>query len=146
MYVCTYVEVSLLLYTITPSPPLPSPLFHSYPLPFPLLYPPSPPISSSSLLFPPPPLPFPPFLLLSSLLPSHLLPLSPGSSAVDWLFSHVEGFIDRRHSKRYASLMLKDGYIKHTVNKISFSEQCYYVFGDVYATTKPQYKDLQKGV
>lgn len=67
-----------------------------------------------------------------------------GSTAVDWLFSHVEGFIDRRHSKRYASLMLKDGYIKHTVNKISFSEQCYYVFGDVYATTKPQYKDLQK--
>jgi len=29
--------------------------------------------------------------------------------------------------------MLKQGYIKHTVNKNSFSEQCYYVFGDMIA-------------
>lgn len=27
--------------------------------------------------------------------------------------------------------MLKAGYIKHTVNKTTFSEQCYYVFGDL---------------
>ena len=66
---------------------------------------------------------------------------------MDWLFSKVEGFIDRRHSKKYASLMLKDGYIKHTVNKLSFSEQCYYVFGDVYAPVKKKYDAdaLQKG-
>ena len=27
--------------------------------------------------------------------------------------------------------MLKQGLIKHSMNKNSFSEQCYYVFGDV---------------
>lgn len=27
--------------------------------------------------------------------------------------------------------MLKAGYIRHTVNKITFSEQCYYIFGDI---------------
>lgn len=26
---------------------------------------------------------------------------------------------------------LQAGYIRHTVNKITFSEQCYYVFGDL---------------
>ena len=26
--------------------------------------------------------------------------------------------------------MLKAGFIKHTVNKTTFSEQCYYTFGD----------------
>ncbi|CAI8046224.1 Segment polarity protein dishevelled homolog DVL-1 [Geodia barretti] len=38
-------------------------------------------------------------------------------------------FIDRdiRGSTR---LMLKHGFIRHTVNKITFSEQCYYIFGD----------------
>ena len=29
--------------------------------------------------------------------------------------------------------MLKAGYIRHTVHKLTFSEQCYYVFGDFYA-------------
>ena len=67
-------------------------------------------------------------------------PTSLGSSAVDWLFTNVEGFIDRRHAKKYCSLMLKDGYIKHTVNKLSFSEQCYYVFGDIFSPTKTVYK------
>ena len=44
--------------------------------------------------------------------------------------------------------MLKDGYIKHTVNKASFSEQCYYVFGDIFSASKPVYKtpsELEKG-
>ncbi|XP_049783955.1 segment polarity protein dishevelled homolog DVL-3 isoform X1 [Schistocerca cancellata] len=54
-----------------------------------------------------------------------------GCDVVDWLHSHVEGFIDRRDARKYASQMLKAGYIRHTVNKITFSEQCYYVFGDV---------------
>lgn len=31
----------------------------------------------------------------------------------------------------YASGLLKAGLIRHTVNKITFSEQCYYVFGDL---------------
>ncbi|XP_061086033.1 segment polarity protein dishevelled homolog DVL-3-like, partial [Conger conger] len=54
-----------------------------------------------------------------------------GSDVVDWLFHHVEGFTDRREARKYASNLLKAGYIRHTVNKITFSEQCYYIFGDV---------------
>ncbi|MGH0183012.1 UNVERIFIED_CONTAM: hypothetical protein FKN15_010941 [Acipenser sinensis] len=37
---------------------------------------------------------------------------------------------DRRESRKYASNLLKAGFIRHTVNKITFSEQCYYIFGD----------------
>ncbi|XP_043072420.1 segment polarity protein dishevelled homolog DVL-3 isoform X2 [Puntigrus tetrazona] len=54
-----------------------------------------------------------------------------GSDVVDWLYHHVEGFTDRREARKYASNLLKAGYIRHTVNKITFSEQCYYIFGDV---------------
>ena len=57
-------------------------------------------------------------------------PLILGSDLVDWLHSNVEGFIDRRHARKYAALMLKHGFVRHTVNKITFSEQCYYIFGD----------------
>ncbi|CAF0947490.1 unnamed protein product [Didymodactylos carnosus] len=56
-----------------------------------------------------------------------------GSDLVNWLFEHVEGFIQRNDARKYASSMLKAGYIRHTVNKLTFSEQCYYVFGDLYA-------------
>uniref|UniRef100_A0A8C6Z2A0 Dishevelled segment polarity protein 1 n=1 Tax=Nothoprocta perdicaria TaxID=30464 RepID=A0A8C6Z2A0_NOTPE len=38
---------------------------------------------------------------------------------------------NRREARKYASSMLKHGYLRHTVNKITFSEQCYYVFGDL---------------
>lgn len=54
-----------------------------------------------------------------------------GSDVVDWLFHHVEGFADRREARKFASNLLKAGFIRHTVNKITFSEQCYYVFGDL---------------
>ncbi|CDQ69022.1 unnamed protein product [Oncorhynchus mykiss] len=54
-----------------------------------------------------------------------------GSDVVDWLFHHMEGFSDRREARKYASNLLKAGYIRHTVNKITFSEQCYYTFGDL---------------
>ena len=54
-----------------------------------------------------------------------------GSDVVDWLFSHVQGFNERRDAKKYASQMMKQGFIRHTLNKNSFSEQCYYVFGDM---------------
>ncbi|XP_008550418.1 segment polarity protein dishevelled homolog DVL-3 isoform X1 [Microplitis demolitor] len=57
-----------------------------------------------------------------------------GADVVDWLNTHVEGFIDRRDARKYASLMLKAGFIRHTVNKITFSEQCYYIFGDLCST------------
>lgn len=50
---------------------------------------------------------------------------------VDWLYHNVEGFTDRREARKYASNLLKAGFIRHTVNKITFSEQCYYIFGDL---------------
>ena len=56
---------------------------------------------------------------------------NPGSDVVDWLYHHVEGFPERREARKYASGLLKAGLIRHTVNKITFSEQCYYVFGDL---------------
>ncbi|KAG1683054.1 Segment polarity protein dishevelled DVL-3 [Nymphon striatum] len=43
----------------------------------------------------------------------------------------LDGFTDRREARKYATEMLKAGHIKHTVNKLTFSEQCYYVFGDL---------------
>ncbi|ODN02436.1 Segment polarity protein dishevelled DVL-3 [Orchesella cincta] len=54
-----------------------------------------------------------------------------GAAVVEWLINHVEGFTERRDAKKYASQMLKSGFIRHCVNKLTFSEQCYYVFGDV---------------
>ncbi|XP_028747248.1 segment polarity protein dishevelled homolog DVL-1 isoform X3 [Peromyscus leucopus] len=54
-----------------------------------------------------------------------------GADVVDWLYTHVEGFKERREARKYASSMLKHGFLRHTVNKITFSEQCYYVFGDL---------------
>ncbi|KAM6219934.1 segment polarity protein dishevelled homolog DVL-1 isoform 2-T2 [Rhynchocyon petersi] len=54
-----------------------------------------------------------------------------GADVVDWLYAHVEGFKERREARRYASTMLKHGFLRHTVNKVTFSEQCYYVFGDL---------------
>ncbi|XP_038866992.1 segment polarity protein dishevelled homolog DVL-1-like isoform X2 [Salvelinus namaycush] len=54
-----------------------------------------------------------------------------GADVVDWLYSRVEGFKDRRDARKYGSSLLKHGYLRHTVNKITFSEQCYYTFGDL---------------
>lgn len=63
-----------------------------------------------------------------------LLPPLPGADVVDWLHQRVDGFQDRREARKYAAQMLKAGYIRHTVNKKDFSEQCYYVFGDLCAS------------
>lgn len=60
---------------------------------------------------------------------------SSGADVVDWLYSRVEGFKDRRDARKYASSLLKHGYLRHTVNKITFSEQCYYTFGDLCQST-----------
>ncbi|CAJ1066398.1 segment polarity protein dishevelled homolog DVL-3 [Xyrichtys novacula] len=54
-----------------------------------------------------------------------------GSDVVDWLHHNVEGFTDRREARKYAGNLLKAGYIRHTVNKVTFSEQCYYEFTDL---------------
>ncbi|XP_044059130.1 segment polarity protein dishevelled homolog DVL-3 isoform X3 [Siniperca chuatsi] len=53
------------------------------------------------------------------------------SDVVDWLHRNLEGFTDRREARKYAGNLLKAGYIRHTVSKVTFSEQCYYVFGDL---------------
>ena len=53
-----------------------------------------------------------------------------GSDVVDWLYENVDGFEDRREARKFATQLLKTGLIKHTVNKTTFSEQCYYAFGD----------------
>nr|BAD93240.1 dishevelled [Dugesia japonica] len=54
-----------------------------------------------------------------------------GSDLVDWLYSHVQGFSDRKEARKFATNLLKMGFIRHTVNKSSFSEQCYYVLNDM---------------
>ncbi|XP_035477793.2 segment polarity protein dishevelled homolog DVL-3 isoform X2 [Scophthalmus maximus] len=53
------------------------------------------------------------------------------SDVVDWLHRSVDGFSDRRDARKFAGNLLRDGHIRHTVNKVTFSEQCYYVFADV---------------
>ncbi|XP_060809196.1 segment polarity protein dishevelled homolog DVL-3 [Amyelois transitella] len=56
-----------------------------------------------------------------------------GADVVDWILQRVAGIADRRDARKYASHMLKAGFIRHTVNKITFSEQCYYVCGELCA-------------
>ncbi|CAD5217544.1 unnamed protein product [Bursaphelenchus xylophilus] len=53
-----------------------------------------------------------------------------GSALLDWIHEHVEGIRDRKEARKYASELLKDRLIAHVVNKSSFTEQCYYVFGE----------------
>lgn len=49
---------------------------------------------------------------------------------MDWLIEHVDGIRDRKDARKYAGDLLRDRLIAHVVNKSSFTEQCYYVFGD----------------
>lgn len=53
-----------------------------------------------------------------------------GADAVNWVLENVDGVQDRREARRVVSSMLRNNYIKHTVNKLTFSEQCYYVLSD----------------
>lgn len=53
-----------------------------------------------------------------------------GADVVKWIWENVDGVPDRRTAKKYGSMMLTRGYIKQTVNKLTFSEQCYYVLGN----------------
>uniref|UniRef100_A0AC35FSS1 Segment polarity protein dishevelled n=1 Tax=Panagrolaimus sp. PS1159 TaxID=55785 RepID=A0AC35FSS1_9BILA len=52
-----------------------------------------------------------------------------GSDLIDWLMDHIEGLTDRKEAKRYATDLLKDGYITHMVNGNKFNEQSYYMIG-----------------
>lgn len=53
-----------------------------------------------------------------------------GADAVNWVFENVDGVADRREARRIVSSMLRSNLIKHAVNKLTFSEQCYYVLSD----------------
>ncbi|XP_037925551.1 segment polarity protein dishevelled isoform X3 [Hermetia illucens] len=53
-----------------------------------------------------------------------------GADAVNWVLENVEDVPDRREARRIVSAMLRNNLIKHTVNKLTFSEQCYYVLSD----------------
>nr|XP_057936531.1 segment polarity protein dishevelled homolog DVL-3 [Doryrhamphus excisus]XP_057936532.1 segment polarity protein dishevelled homolog DVL-3 [Doryrhamphus excisus] len=57
-----------------------------------------------------------------------------GSDVVHWLHRNLQGFTDRREARRYAAKLLKRGYIRHAFNKVTFSEQRYYVLGDLAMT------------
>ncbi|KAI2659197.1 hypothetical protein H4Q32_023437 [Labeo rohita] len=46
-----------------------------------------------------------------------------GGDVVDWLYSRVEGFKDRRDARKYASSLLKHGYLRHTGSSGAGSEQ-----------------------
>ena len=54
---------------------------------------------------------------------------------MNWLHSHVQGLSDRREARKYATAMLHAGLIRHTVNKTTFSEQCYYTLGELTTNT-----------
>ena len=51
-----------------------------------------------------------------------------GRDLVDWLLDNVHGIRDRKAARSFASQLLTQGYIKHVVNKLTFTEKCYYVF------------------
>ena len=68
-----------------------------------------------------------------------------GSDLVEWLHSKVEGFQDRKEARKYAVGMLQQGAIKDTVNKSTFSEQCYYTFPPETMIDKSK-KSLENGL
>lgn len=53
-----------------------------------------------------------------------------GSDLVDWLMERVDGLRDRKDGRKFAGELLKEKLISHVVNKITFTEQCYYILGE----------------
>ncbi|VDM54768.1 unnamed protein product [Angiostrongylus costaricensis] len=53
-----------------------------------------------------------------------------GKDLLDWLLTHVDGLLERKDARKYAAELLKRKLIAHVVNKITFTEQCYYVLGE----------------
>jgi segment polarity protein dishevelled len=49
---------------------------------------------------------------------------------VNWIIDNVEGITDRREARKFIGNMLRKNFIKHTVNKLTFSENSYYQFGE----------------
>ncbi|PNJ04435.1 DVL1 isoform 3 [Pongo abelii] len=68
---------------------------------------------------------------LSSELESSSFVDSEEDGSTSRLSSSTEQSTSSRLIRKYASSLLKHGFLRHTVNKITFSEQCYYVFGDL---------------
>lgn len=52
------------------------------------------------------------------------------SDLVNWIMQNVDGITDRREARKFIGNMLRKNYIKHTVNKLTFSENSYYQFGE----------------
>ncbi|CEF59779.1 Segment polarity protein dishevelled [Strongyloides ratti] len=53
-----------------------------------------------------------------------------GKHLVDWLLANVKGLKERRNARNYAFELLKEKLIVHVICRYTFSEQCYYVFGE----------------
>ncbi|PAV76644.1 hypothetical protein WR25_25073 [Diploscapter pachys] len=53
-----------------------------------------------------------------------------GSDLVEWLMENLVDLKDKKAARQYASRLLSKGLIKHVVSKLTFTEKCYYVFGD----------------
>ncbi|VDN07018.1 unnamed protein product [Thelazia callipaeda] len=53
-----------------------------------------------------------------------------GRDLIEWLMEHVDGITDRKAARCYASRLLAQGHIRHVVNKLTFTEKCYYIFED----------------
>lgn len=49
---------------------------------------------------------------------------------MNWILQNVDGISDRREARKFIGNMLRKNYIKHTVNKLTFSENSYYQFGE----------------
>jgi Domain found in Dishevelled, Egl-10, and Pleckstrin (DEP) len=54
----------------------------------------------------------------------------PFSDLVNWILQNIEGISDRREARKFIGNMLRKNFVKHTVNKLTFSENSYYQFGD----------------
>lgn len=52
------------------------------------------------------------------------------SDLVNWILQNIEGITDRREARKFIGNMLRKNFIKHTVNKLTFSENSYYQFGE----------------
>ncbi|CAC42334.1 Segment polarity protein dishevelled homolog mig-5 [Caenorhabditis elegans] len=60
-----------------------------------------------------------------------LVPMSfIGRDLVDWLVDHMADIHNRKKARIYAARLLAAGLIRHVVSKLTFTEKCYYVFGD----------------
>ena len=51
-----------------------------------------------------------------------------GSELVKWLERNVYGFDNNREAKKFASRMLKEGYIRDPISNKPFSSKSYYTF------------------